>query len=206
MSQKIVILDYGTGNIFSVQKKIKLLGLNPIISSSEEEILIADKLILPGVGHFGKAMENLKKLDIIKSLNYMVLEKKTPVLGICLGMQLMAKESDEGNLKGLSWIDASVKKFIIYDKLNFKVPQMGWNTIFINKKSDLMRNIPDQSEVYFVHSYYVKCNNGKDILNKTTYEKEFTSAIQKDNIFGVQYHPEKSHDVGEKIFKNFLEL
>ena len=116
----------------------------------------------------------------------------------------MAKESEEGNLKGLGWFDASVKKFRVQDKLNFKVPQMGWNTIAINKKSDLMQNIPDQSEFYFIHSFYIKCNVEKDILNKTIYEKEFVSAIQKGNIFGVQYHPEKSHEIGNEIFKNFI--
>ena len=145
---RILILDYGMGNIFSVQKKIKSLGLNPITSNSIEEILNADKIILPGVGHFKKAMMNLKKLNIIQALNEKILDKKTPVLGICLGMQLMAQNSEEGNLNGLGWFDATVKKFNIQDKLNFKVPQIGWNTISINKKSDLMIGIPNQSEFY----------------------------------------------------------
>ena len=201
---RILILDYGMGNIFSVQKKIKSLGITPIISNSKEEILSADKIILPGVGHFSKAMENLKKLNVIKVLNEKVLDKKTPVLGICLGMQLMALSSEEGKSNGLGWFDGTVRKFKIQDNLNFKVPQMGWNTISINKKSDLMLNIPDQSEFYFIHSFYIKCNVEKDILNKTIYEKEFVSAIQKDNIFGVQYHPEKSHEIGNEIFKNFI--
>lgn len=203
---KILILDYGMGNLFSVEKKIKFLGYRPIISNLKEDILNADKIILPGVGHFDRAIENLKKLDVIKSLNEKVLVKKTPVLGICLGMQLMANKSEEGKLSGLSWFDASVKKFTIQDKLNFKVPQIGWNTISINKKSDLMSCIPDQSEFYFIHSFYIKCNNEEDILNRTVYENEFVSAIQKNNIFGVQYHPEKSHDLGKQIFKNFLDL
>jgi glutamine amidotransferase len=203
---RILILDYGMGNIFSVQKKIKALGLNPIISNSEEDILNADKIIFPGVGHFSNAIENLKKLNVIQSLNEKVLGKKTPVLGICLGMQLMAQNSEEGNLNGLGWFDATVKKFNIQDKLNFKVPQMGWNTISINKKSDLMIGIPDQSELYFIHSFYIECSVEKDILTKTVYESEFVSAIQKDNIFGVQYHPEKSHEIGEKMLKNFIEI
>ena len=203
---RILILDYGMGNIFSVQKKLKSLGVNPVISNSVEDILNADKIILPGVGHFSKAMENLKKLNVINILNEKVLEKKTPVLGICLGMQLMALSSEEGESNGLGWFDATVKKFTVKDKLNFKVPQMGWNTISVNKKSDLMNNIPDKSEFYFIHSFYMKCNSEEDILNKTIYESEYVSAIQKDNIFGVQYHPEKSHEIGEKMFKNFIKI
>ena len=203
---RILILDYGMGNIFSVQKKIQSLGIRPIISSSSEEILNADKIILPGVGHFSKAMENLKKLNVINALNQKVLENKIPVLGICLGMQLMALNSEEGKSNGLGWFDATVKKFKIHDKLNFKVPQMGWNTISINKKSDLMTDVPNKSEFYFIHSFYMKCNIKEDILNKTVYENEFVSAIQKNNIFGVQYHPEKSHDIGVRIFKNFINI
>lgn len=203
---KILILDYGMGNIFSVQKKMKFLGLNPVISNSVKAILAADKIIMPGVGHFSKAMDNLKNLNLINILNEKVLRQKTPVLGICLGMQLMANESEEGKSKGLGWLDATVKKFIIKDKLNFKVPQMGWNTISINKDSLLMNNITDLSEYYFIHSYYMNCADKEDILNKTTYESEFVSAIQKDNIFGVQYHPEKSHDSGLQLLKNFINL
>ena len=118
----------------------------------------------------------------------------------------MALSSEEGKTNGFGWFDAEVKKFNIQDKLNFKVPQMGWNTISINKKSDLMSNIPGQSEFYFIHSFYLKCNNEEDVLNKTVYENEFVSAIEKDNIFGVQYHPEKSHEIGEKMFKNFIQI
>ncbi len=206
MNQRLLILDYGMGNIFSIEKKIKFLGYRPIISNTKEDILNADKIILPGVGHFSNAMEYLKKLDLIQALNEKVLVKKTPVLGICLGMQLMALYSEEGKSNGLGWIDATVKKFSITDKLNFKVPQMGWNIISINKKSDLMRDIPDKSELYFIHSFYMECNNKEDILNTTSYETEFVSAIQKDNIFGVQYHPEKSYEIGEKIFKNFIKI
>ena len=203
---KIIIIDYGAGNIKSIQFAFKRLGYEAKLSNAIEEIKAADKIIFPGVGHFSKAMENLKKLNVIQSLNEKVLEKKTPVLGICLGMQLMALSSEEGKSNGLGWFDATVRKFNIKDKLNFKVPQMGWNTISINKKSDLMKNIPDQSEFYFIHSFYIKCNKEEDILNTTVYESEFVSGIQKDNIFGVQYHPEKSHEIGEKIFKNFIQI
>ena len=200
------VVNYGMGNINSVVKKLKIVGANYKIINSSNCFEDVDKLILPGVGHFEKAMQNLKKRNLLGPLNNSVLEKKTPVLGICLGMQLMAISSEEGKSNGLGWFDAKVRKFNIQDKLNFKVPQMGWNTISINKKSDLMSNIPDQSEFYFIHSFYLKCNNEEDVLNKTVYENEFVSAIEKDNIFGVQYHPEKSHEIGEKMFKNFIQI
>lgn len=206
MNEKIVILDYQMGNIFSIEKIIKSLGKTPIISDKIEIILSADKIILPGVGHFSIAMNNLKKMNLIEPLNIFALEKKRPVLGICLGMQLMAKKSEEGNTDGLGWFDATVKKFSITDKLIYKVPQMGWNTISKKKESVLMNNIPDQSEFYFIHSYYVDCRNTEDILNTTIYDSSFVSAIQNNNIFGVQYHPEKSHHIGKQIFKNFLDV
>ena len=206
MNEKIVILDYQMGNIFSLKKIIKSLGKTPIISNEREIILSADKIILPGVGHFSKAINNLKKMNLIEPLEIFALGKKKPILGICLGMQLMAKKSEEGNTNGLGWIDAIVRKFTINNKLIYKVPHMGWNTISKKKDSVLMDNIPDRSEFYFVHSYHVECSNKEDVLNITTYDYNFVSAIQKYNIFGVQYHPEKSHDLGKQIFKNFLDL
>ncbi len=200
------VVNYGMGNISSVVKKLKIVGANYKIINSSNCFEDVDKLILPGVGHFEKAMQNLKKRNLVGPLNNSVLEKKIPVLGICLGMQLMALSSEEGKSNGLGWFDAKVRKFNIQDKLNFKVPQMGWNTISINKKSDLMKNISNQSEFYFIHSFYIKCNKEEDILNTTVYESEFVSGIQKGNIFGVQYHPEKSHEIGEKMFKNFIQI
>ncbi len=206
MPNKVLILDYGMGNIFSVTKKLNRLKIDSFVSSSEEAILTADKIILPGVGHFGKAMENLKKLNLIEILNQEVLIKKKPILGICLGMQLMANKSEEGNVEGLGWIDANVVKFNITNKLKYKVPHTGWNQVNISKESKLMNNIPNSSEFYFVHSYHFKTNNPIDILNETDYESRFVSAIEKENICGVQYHPEKSHDTGEILLKNFVNL
>lgn len=206
MSQKTVIIDYGMGNLFSVQKKLKRLGVTPIITSDSDTILSAEKIVLPGVGHFAKAMGNLNKLDLIDTLNRAVLENKIPILGICLGMQIMCNHSEEGNVKGFGWIDAEVVKFKIEDTLKHKVPHMGWNTITNSKPSKLMHSIPDESEFYFVHSYHMQVNEKSALLNQTDYEYIFDSAIEKDNIFGVQYHPEKSHDIGEQLFKNFVEL
>ena len=203
---KIIVIDYGMGNLNSVKRKLNLIGLNALISSDLKDIENADKLILPGVGHFQKAIENIKKLQLWDIINEVVLIKKKPILGICLGMQLMAKSSEEGNCSGFGWFDANVVKFNVKDNLKYKIPHTGWNQIDKVKESNLMTNIPEYSEFYFVHSYHFKCNNSNDILNETDYEYKFTSAVEKENIFGVQYHPEKSHDIGEQLLKNFINL
>jgi glutamine amidotransferase len=202
----LAIIDYGMGNLGSVKRKFSLFGVDTVITSGLQDIVTADKLILPGVGHFQKAVENLKQLKLWDILNEMVLIKKKPVLGICLGMQLMAKRSEEGGVEGLGWIDAEVVKFQVKDKVKYKVPHIGWNQIVKIKESKLMNEIPDLSEFYFVHSYHFRCNNPEDILNETEYETNFVSAVEKENIFGVQYHPEKSHGAGELLLKNFNKL
>lgn len=203
---KVAIIDYRMGNLFSVVKKIRNLSSEVIITSNVEEIESSDKIILPGVGHFGKAMSNLKELGLIKVLNTQVLENKKPILGICLGMQIMAQKSEEGNTDGLGWIDAEIVKFNVKGKLKYKVPHTGWNQIKIAKESKLMKNIKDLSEVYFVHAYHLKTSNQSIILNETDYEYNFPSAFEVNNIYGVQYHPEKSHDLGATILKNFIDL
>jgi imidazole glycerol-phosphate synthase subunit HisH len=206
MTDEIVIVDYGMGNLHSVQKRIHKVGGKSIISSDPDIIANASKIVLPGVGHFGKAMKNLKDKNIFQALNQAVLERKVPILGICLGMQIMAKHSEEGDAEGLGWIDATIKRFSIEDKLRYKVPHMGWNTVTINKESLLFSNTQNNPEFYFVHSFYLASNDKSINLNETNYEQDFVSAIQLDNIFGVQYHPEKSHDSGNSLFKNFINL
>ncbi len=206
MPNRIVIIDYGMGNVNSIKRKLDKLQIDSVISSCEADIEGSDKIILPGVGHFAKAMESINSKGILKVLNHEVLDMKKPILGICLGMQLMAKNSEEGNVDGLGWFDADVVKFNIKDKLKYKVPHTGWNQIVQAKKCRLMENIPDLAEFYFVHSYHIKTNSREDVLNETEYEHTFVSAIQKQNIYGVQYHPEKSHDVGEQLLKNFINL
>ncbi|MEO6589976.1 MAG: imidazole glycerol phosphate synthase subunit HisH [Pyrinomonadaceae bacterium] len=206
MPLKLTVVDYGMGNLNSVKKILERMNVETIISSDPKDIFDCDKLILPGVGHFGRAMSNLKTLNIADALNEVVLVKKKPILGICLGMQLLAKKSEEGNSEGLGWIDAEVVKFNVSDKLKYKVPHMGWNQISIKKQSLLMKNISESAEFYFVHSYHLIANNNSNLLNETNYEYSFTSAVEKDNIFGVQYHPEKSHDTGAQLIKNFIEL
>lgn len=206
INKTIVIVDYGMGNLNSVKRKLRRLNIDALISSDPKDLYLADKIILPGVGHFKMAMENLKKRNLMDALNEEVLIKKKPILGICLGMQLMANKSEEGNADGLAWINADVIKFRINDKLKYKIPHIGWNQIVQVKDSLLMKDISENSEFYFVHAYHLKSNDLGDVLNETEYECRFTSAIEKNNIFGVQYHPEKSHDVGELLLKNFIRL
>jgi glutamine amidotransferase len=207
MSNKpIIIIDYQMGNIRSIVNIIHRIGYQVIVTNDQTQIRTAEKLILPGVGHFQKAIENLYRLNLVDVLNEAVIEKKVPILGICLGMQLMAKFSEEGNIKGLAWIDADVVRFNVSDQILFKVPHIGWNSSIIEKESSLFRNISNESMFYFVHSYHMRCNNKEDILSETEYSYLFPSAIQKGNIFGTQFHPEKSHLIGEQIFKNFSEL
>ena len=203
---KIHIVDYGMGNIFSVQKKLLQESVNISVSSLQKDILNADKIILLGVGHFKKAMDNLKELNLIEPLNKFALIQKKPILGICLGMQLMANYSEEGDVSGLGWVDASVKRLKTSNVKKFKIPHIGWNTVRLLKKSALMQNIKPEEEFYFVHSFYMEPNDPRIALNETSYIQNFCSGIEKDNIFGVQYHPEKSHDSGQTLFKNFLSL
>ncbi len=202
----IAIIDYGMGNLRSVQKKFQKVGANVIISSDSTVIAKAEKLVLPGVGHFANGVKRLKESGIWDLLNEMVIIKKIPILGICLGMQLMAKHSEEGNVKGLGWFDAEVVRFNIKDTLRYKIPHMGWNTAEKNKESLLLKDLPNEAMFYYVHSYFIKCNNHVDILTTTEYESTFTSSIEKINIFGTQFHPEKSHNCGEIILKNFIKI
>ena len=194
------------GNLHSVYKSFKRLNANPQIITSGKDVMNADKIVMPGVGHFEKAMENLKQLGMYDALNEAVLVKKKPILGICLGMQLMAEKSEEGDAKGFGWFDANVMRFRIKDQVKYKVPQTGWNTVNICKDSLLLKGIENESEFYFLHSYHYTNTSSNDILTKTGFEYEFVSAVEKDNIFGTQFHPEKSHSSGTQLFKNFIQI
>lgn len=204
MSDSVTIVDYGMGNIHSVRKQLLRLGVETLVSSSPSEILNSKKLILPGVGHFGKAMDNLYSLGLVEVLNESVLHKHTPILGICLGMQLMAEHSEEGDVGGLGWFSGTVVKFNVADRLRFKVPHMGWNQIEQKKKSVLLEGITENAEFYFVHSFHFVSKKATDTLTETTYTYKFSSAIERENIFGVQFHPEKSHDEGMQLLRNFI--
>lgn len=193
------------GNMHSVWKHLTSFGVECAVSAKPQEILKASKLILPGVGHFGQAMENLEQQGLVDVLNELVMHKKIPILGICLGMQLMADYSEEGNTDGLGWIFGKVRRLQVKDTLRFKVPHMGWNQIRKQKKSKLLEGISGTSEFYFLHSYHLMAEQN-DVLSETSYSCEFTSAVERENIYGVQFHPEKSHSAGRILLNNFIKI
>jgi len=206
MPAKVTIIDYGMGNLRSIIKRFERIGVPAEITGDPVKIAEAGKLILPGVGHFSNGMKNLRNSGLMGLLNEKVLVKKTPVLGICLGMQLFAKSSEEGFTEGLGWIDATVVRFHVSNTVKFKIPHIGWNSATPQKQSLLFNTIAESSLFYFVHSYHIDCNSKVDILATTTYDYEFTSAVEKNNIFGTQFHPEKSFDAGLKLLQNFANL
>lgn len=201
----IAIVNYGLGNLESIKNMLKKVGYDATITSDADDIRNADKLILPGVGAFDSGMENLSKMGLAGVLNEKVIEKKTSVLGICLGMQLMTKKSEEGKLSGLGWIEAETFRFKFENRPEIKIPHIGWNNVHMTKQASLFKDMHEEARFYFVHSYHVKCRDEKDVLGKTLYGYDFVSSFQKDNIFGVQFHPEKSHKYGMKLLKNFVE-
>jgi glutamine amidotransferase len=202
----ITIIDYKTGNLGSIQNILKRIGEESVVTSDKDEIARASKLILPGVGAFDTGMRNLTELDLIDILNEKVIVEKTPVLGICLGMQLLSKGSQEGSFPGLGWIDAETVRFRFEDTIEYKIPHMGWNFIRQHKTSKLLDNMYPDARFYFVHSFFFRANIKEVVLASTTYEIEFTSAIERGNILGVQFHPEKSHKFGMKLLKNFIDF
>ncbi|OGV37085.1 MAG: imidazole glycerol phosphate synthase, glutamine amidotransferase subunit [Lentisphaerae bacterium GWF2_49_21] len=201
----IVIVDYGMGNIRSIQYKLQKNKIDSKVSSIPSDILSADKLIMPGVGHFKTGMENLRKFNLVEALNRKVLDEKTPVLGICLGIQLFTNFSEEGNCEGLKWIDADTRKFRL-DGLGLSIPHVGWNTIRTRNPSTLFTGMPEDKKYYFTHSYHLVCKDESDILAESQYGYSFVAAIQKGNIYGTQFHPEKSHREGMKVLLNFCRL
>ena len=199
----MTIIDYGMGNLNSIANMFKKIGVSSIITNKKEEINQSHKLILPGVGSFDKAMQNIKELDLLESLNNKVIFDKTPILGICLGMQLLTNSSEEGEEQGFGWLDAETKKF---NHQALKIPHMGWNSITIEKSSSMFNHLDKERRYYFVHSYYVECHDEKDILTTTDYGHPFTSMVEKGNIYGAQFHPEKSHAFGIELLTNFAKL
>lgn len=204
----IVIIDFGLGNLRSVYIKIKRIWGEVIISSDIKEIGLADKLILPGVGNFASGMKNLNERKLTGIIVKKVLTQKTPILGICLGMQLLSTFSEEGNIEGLNMINARTIRFRIPDKDKFKlkIPHMGWNSVKAGNNSILLKNIPENSLFYFVHSYHLYSEDPDFLAGTSEYGYEFISLIEKGNVFGTQFHPEKSQDAGIQLLKNFIKI
>jgi glutamine amidotransferase len=201
----IVIIDYGVGNLGSIKNMISRIGMECIISSRKEDIEKASKLILPGVGNFAYGMQKLYDSNLIEVIECLVFRDKLPILGICLGAQLMCEFSEEGNFKGLGWFNANVVKFNIQDeKSKYKVPHMGWSNLNIIKPSVLFDEIDDAGRFYFVHSYHFTTDDNSIVVSTANYCYNFACVLQLDNIFAVQFHPEKSHKFGMQLLRNFL--
>jgi imidazole glycerol-phosphate synthase subunit HisH len=205
MSATVSVIDYGLGNVGSVVNMLKRIGVRATLASSPEDIRSAEILVLPGVGHFDTGMRNLAERRLVEPLNDAVVQKKVPALGICLGMQLFSKRSDEGELPGLGWIDAETRRFAFPAGVSLPVPHMGWSETRAVDRS-LFDGFEEPPRFYYVHSYHVACGRSADVAATCSYGIEFTAAIRKDHIVGTQFHPEKSHRYGMTLLKSFLRL
>jgi glutamine amidotransferase len=203
----IGIIDYGLGNIKAISNIYDKLKIKNILIRSKEDFQNINSMILPGVGSFDSAMQLLIQSKFLELIKINVHEKKKNILGICVGMQIFSQKSSEGRNLGLNWFDAEVKKFNpVKDFNKMRLPHMGWNSAKFIKDDGLVSNIQNGDHFYFCHSYYFDCNNKKDIIAETRFSQKFPSIIKKDNIYGIQFHPEKSHDSGVKILENFSKL
>lgn len=203
----ITLIDYGVGNIDAFANVYKRLNVETRVAKSRADLEHVEKIILPGVGSFDYAMERLNQSGMRERLDELVLINKIPVIGICVGMQMMGNKSDEGSSEGLKWIDADIIKFDPKN-INFitKLPHMGWNDVVPTKQTKLFTSLEKDSLFYFLHSYYFKCNNIKDSIAVAEYGDFFTCAVNHENIYGIQFHPEKSHHYGEVLLNNFAKL
>lgn len=202
----IAIIDYDMGNIGSVANMLRKIGQKSIITREPEQIHAAEKLILPGVGAFDSGMEQLEKLGLSELIKEKVLNQKTPILGICLGAQLMLERSEEGQKPGLGLVKGDVVRFHFSPELKLRIPNMGWKPISLAKSGKLVDVLPDEPRFYFVHSYHFNMENADDQLLMSEYGYPFCSAYQRDNVAGVQFHPEKSHKFGMAFLRNFSEI
>lgn len=202
----IGIIDYGLGNVKAFANVYKMLDIPAIIVTKPHELIKVSRVIMPGVGAFDHAMKCLQDSGMREMLDEIVLHQQVPVLGICVGMQMLTNSSEEGVSPGLKWINGDVKKIDSSFNKSIYVPHMGWNDVKPLNNNDLFRGLSDDARFYFLHSYYVHCQRNEDVIAVTNYGVEFACAVNHENVFGVQFHPEKSHQYGIKLLKNFSEL
>lgn len=201
----IHIVDYGVGNLASISNMLKHIGVASAVTGNPSELINASKIILPGVGSFDQAMNSLNEQGLIPVLTELALDRRIPVLGVCLGMQLLCRGSEEGRLPGLGWIPALLKKFPS-EQPQFKTLHMGWNTVGQTSASALMQDLGPTPRFYFVHGYYCEVESPEHAIGVTNYGVPFASVIRRDNIYGVQFHPEKSHRFGKQLYMNFSKI
>jgi glutamine amidotransferase len=201
----IAIVDIGIGNLGSIVNMLDKCKVKALRTSSVTDIEKADKIILPGVGSFDNFMRKLEEYGLIPVLSRKAQVQRTPIIGICLGMQILGKRSEEGSLPGLGWLDAETVRFK-FDGNSLRIPHMGWNTVKIQGEPSIFKDMDEEPRFYFVHSYHLVCKDGEDVLATTHYGYDFTSSVRKGNIYGTQFHPEKSHKFGMRLLKNFSEL
>jgi imidazole glycerol-phosphate synthase subunit HisH len=206
MHRKCVIVDYGMGNLHSLQRILSSFNIPVVITNQASEIKSASHIVLPGVGHFGHAMKQLKQNELVDVLNHMALVERKPILGICLGMQLMTAYSEEGECKGLGWFSCNTVSLAKGRDVEFKIPHLGWNTLAIKQQHSIFANITSSDELYFVHGFGVLEAVNEHVLCTTEYGGEVISGLVKDNLFGLQFHPEKSLDSGHRILSNFINI
>jgi glutamine amidotransferase len=202
----LAIINYGLGNLTSIRNMCMRIGVEAEITNDERVIENAARLILPGVGHFKRGMENLHQSGLKRLLDRLVLEERRPILGICLGAQLMTAHSEEGDTDGLGWVDADTIRFRDAGLNGLKVPHMGWREVTITADGPLWADLPEEPRFYFVHSYHFQFRQPAEVTATALYGYEFACAFRKDNIFGTQFHPEKSHKFGMKVLENFASL
>ena len=203
----ITIVDYGLGNVQAFVNVYKRLDIPVNVAKSTDDFIGTTKIILPGVGSFDRAMQQFNSSGMKKLIEQLVLKEEIPILGVCVGMQMLANSSEEGKLSGLGWVDGSVKKFDVASMLHTQnLPHMGWNNVTTETEGGLFKDIKGENKFYFLHSYYFDCCHKSNIIGVTDYGFSFTSAIKKKNIFGVQFHPEKSHHYGGQLLKNYSEI
>lgn len=204
--QKVGVVDYGTGNLASIVRAFERIGVRALVTSHPVDMRDVDKLVLPGVGHFGRTMDQLRRRRLLDAIHHAAHSRRIPVLGICLGMQLMTARSEEGDAVGLDWVAGEVVRFEVDDARRYKVPHIGWARVDVAKPHPLFDGVSHDAEFYFAHAYKVDSVATDVVIGESEYSRRFTSAISFGNLYGVQFHPEKSHDAGQRLLHNFVSL